>query len=451
MNGEQWTYQADAAPVAPREDRGIAGEELWIVGNPTPAGQVVTERTALRMPAMLAAVAVLATDVAVLPLNVFKRRKDGGRDHAFDDPREEFLNLNPDGQEEGTAVSWRASWMLHALSYGNGYAEIRRAGGGTSGRVVGIDLADPEAIKPKRVDKKLVYVDSKSKQQIPAKNILHLAGLAFDGLVGLNFIQLVKEAIGVGLAGQGFTADYFANGADPGGVIEMPQTISKEAGDRLIERFEGRHQGAGKRHRVALLEQGAKYNPGSVNAEQMQLIEARKFQALEVLRPWRVPPHKAGDFSQSHLANIEASNLDYLMTALMFWLVSIEQQATLKLFTRAERMAGYFVEHNTNALLRGDIKTRFDAYAIALDKGWMSRDEVRRRENLNPIGEDMGGSKYLVQLNQTTLEKIGEDEPAEPPAVAAAEETDGEEINPAEPGDDTEDEGDPEAINEAAD
>lgn len=412
---DRWTYTADAAaaPLAV-ESRAISGEELWVVGNPTPAGQVVTERSSLRLPAMLAAVNVLATDVAVLPLNVYKRRPDGGRDHRSDDAREELLNCNPDGTEEGTAVAFRASWMLHALTYGNGYAEIRRTNGG-AGRPVGLHIADPESLKPERVDGRLLYLDRRANRHVPAANILHLAGLAFDGLTGLNFVRLINEALGVGLAEQSFTADYFANGSEPGGTIEVPQELNPDAANRLRDQWEGRQRGAGNRHRIAVLEQGAKFSPSTVNPDKSQLIEARRFQMLEVLRPWRVPPHKAGDFSQSHLANIEASNLDYLTTALMFWLVSIEQQITLKLFSRAERMAGYYVEHNVNALLRGDVKARFDAYAIALDKGWMSRDEIRRRENLNPIGPDAGGAKYLVQLNQTTLERIGED------AAAAAE------------------------------
>lgn len=427
-----WTYTADAAAIPPpSESRGVSGEEIFWVGNASlPAGQVVTERSSLRLPAMLAAVNVLATDVAVLPLNVYRRLPDGkGREHRREDLREELLNVNPDGTGEGTAVAFRAAWMLHALTYGNGYAEITRTNGG-AGRPTGILLADPEAIRPDRRDGKLVYVDRKANKLIPPANILHLSGLSFDGLTGLNFVKLINEALGVGLAEQSFTADYFANGSEPGGTIEVPQTLSADAADRLRDRFEGRHRGAGNKHRVAVLEQGAKFNPSTVDPEKSQLIEARRFQMLEVLRPWRVPPHKAGDFSQSHLANIEASNLDYLTTALMFWLVSIEQQITLKLFSRAERAAGYYVEHNVNALLRGDVKTRFDAYAVALDKGWLSRDEVRARENLNPIGEECGGTKYLVQLNQTTLEKIGEDETAEPEEVDDAEESTGEEVPP---------------------
>jgi len=104
----------------------------------------------------------------------------------------------------------------------------------------------------------------------------------------------------------------------------------------------------------------------------------------------------------------------------------------LKLFTPAERKAGLYVEHNVNALLRGDIVSRFAAYHSALADGWMNRDEIRQRENLNPIGEETGGDKFLVQLNQTTLEKIGEDETLETPAEAATEEATGEEVEPGE-------------------
>jgi HK97 family phage portal protein len=432
INGSQpWaTHVAVAAPTPPaaaREERAILGEELWMPPWSGGTGGIpVTERTALELPALLAALTVLATDTAVLPLNVYQRLPDGGRVHRYDHPVEERLALNPDGEGESTAVTWRSAWMGHTLSHGNGYAEIQRTG---RGGVYGLHLLDPTTTAAIRVDGKLRYRIDANKYLAPA-NILHLAGLGYDGITGYSYIRLLRRAIGVGIAEETYTADYFANGSEPNGVIESPITMNPEAVRNLRHGWEGRHAGPGQRHRVAVLEQGAKWNATATDPEKAQLVESRKYQLLEVLRAWRVPPHKAGDFSQSHLANIEASNLDYLMTALMYWLVAIEQQCHLKLFTPAERKAGLYVEHNVNALLRGDIVSRFNAYHAALADGWMNRDEVRQRENLNPIGEEAGGDKFLVQLNQTTLQLIGEE--PESPQEAKAEEKSGEEIEPGE-------------------
>jgi len=434
INGSQpWeTHVAVAAPTPPppaREERAVLGEELWYPpGYGGTAGIPVSEKTALELPAMLAALTVLATDTAVLPLNVYQRLPDGGRIHRYDHPVEERLAINPDGEGESTAVTWRTAWMSHALTHGNGYAEIQRTG---RGAIYGLHLLDPDTTRAERDSGKLRYRIGGNKY-LPPSNVLHLAGLGYDGITGYSFVRLLRRAIGVGIAEETYTADYFANGSEPGGVIESPVALKPDAVRNLRQGWEGRHGGPGRRHRVAVLEQGAKWNATTSDPEKAQLIESRKYQLLEVLRPWRVPPHKAGDYSMSHLANIEASNLDYLMTALMYWLVAIEQQCHLKLFSAAERRAGLYVEHNVLALLRGDIVSRFNAYHAALADGWMSRDEVRQRENLNPIGEEIGGGKYLVQLNQTTLEKIGEDETLETPAEAAAEEATGEEAEPGE-------------------
>jgi HK97 family phage portal protein len=424
------THTIDAA-APPAEQRAIAGEDLWILGNTGSAGVLVTERTSLQLSSVLAVVNVLATDVAALPCRVYRRRPDGSRELVADDPRDDLLNVSPDG--ETTAIAFRQSLMAHALLYGNGYAEIVRKGRGTPSSLC---LLSAETTQPFREagTRALKYRIDGGKELLPDA-VFHLAGIGLDGLTGLNMVRLLRQAIGIALAADGFTGDYFANGSEPGGVIETPTRLTGEAQKNLRESWEVKHRGYGNRHRVAVLEQGAKFNSTATDPDRAQLLESRKYQVLDIARPWRVPPHKVGDFSQAHLANIEASNLDYLTTALMPWLVAWEQQALLKLFSPAERKAGLYVEHQVSALLRGDLVSRYNAYGQALDKGWMSRDEVRAKENMNPIGEAGGGSKYLVQLAQTTLAKVGEGETTGPPAEAQAEELAGEELGPGEPTD----------------
>jgi HK97 family phage portal protein len=398
-------------PTRPPEQRGIAGEELWWPA-PGSAGVVVTEDTALRLPALLAAITGLAQDVATLPRNVYQRQDDGGRRGAPEHAAEPLLTLSPDG--ETTPIAWWAALMGHALQRGNGYAEVQRRG---NGKPVALHLLDPKTTRPERIAGALRYtlVNGRS---LPPEDVLHVAGFGSDGLSGYNFIRMTNDGIGVGLASQSYAADYFANGAEPGCIIEMPQKMTDGAVRNTLEGWSMRHQGIGGRHRIGVLHSGAKWQSTSVDPEKSQLVETRKFQANDVTRPWRMPPHKYGDFSQAHLANIEASNLDYLQTALMWWLETIEQQCNLKLISRAEWTAGYYVEHNVNALLRGDITSRFNAYGKGLNDGWLNRDEVRKRENLNPIGDAKGGGKYLVPLNMTTLDTAGTAPP--PPAATPA-------------------------------
>jgi HK97 family phage portal protein len=295
---------------------------------------VVTEQTALQLPSLLAAVNTLATDVALLPLGVYQRGADGGRREAREHPADRLVRVSPDGQT--TPLRWRQSWMLHALLHGNGYAEIQRTGRGAP---YALHLLDPRTTCAKRVDDRPGY-QLDGGRWLEAANVLHLAGLGFDGLTGFNFVRLLREAIGLGMGAQSYAADYFQNGAEPGGVIETPQKLNPEGRANLRDGWHGRHGGPGNRHSVAVLEQGAKWVGTSADPEKSQLNETRKYQLLDTIRPWRLPPHKAGDFSQAHLSNIEASNLDYLMTAMMGWVAGIEQECTFKLLTIAEQAAG---------------------------------------------------------------------------------------------------------------
>jgi HK97 family phage portal protein len=419
MSNQFQTYIADAAPVP--EERTITGEELWIPPSTTTAGMLVTERTALSLPAVLAGVNVLSTDAALLPLRVYQRTEGGGREIRPDHRVDYLLSVSPNG--ETVPIVWKQALLSHAIIWGNGYAEIVRKGRGVPDS---LHLLPPESTTPIRTDGKLRYELANGKL-LDAANVLHVRGLGYNGVEGYNFIRLLRGSLGIGLAQQGYTGDFYANGSDPGGWIEVPQKLSPDAQGNLRNSWESKHGGPGNRHRVGVLEQGATYKQNPVDPEKAQLLESRKFQVLDIARPWRIPPHKLGDYSQSHLANLETSNLDYLMTALMPWLVVVEQEFTFKLFSPAEVAAGYYVEHVVAALLRGDIVSRYNAYHQALADGWTNRDEVRSRENLPPIGEEGGGCKYLVQVNQTTLEKIGEDETQETPEEVALEEANGEE------------------------
>ena len=396
------------APEPEPERRSIIGEQLWWPPGPA-GGVVVTEETALQLAPLLAVANVLATDIATLPLKVYRRQPDGSRAEGRSHPNARLLSRSPNG--ETTPVRWRKALVLHALLYGTGYAEIQRLGKGTPHK---LHLLDPGTTRPERRDGvrgdempagPLRYRLGNGKL-LEATNVLQVAGLSFDGLTGYNFVRLLRQSIGLALGAEGNAAEYFQNGSEPGGVLEIP-ALTPEATTRLRGEWEAKHSGAGNRNRVAVLEQGTTWKKTATDPEKSQLLETRKFQVLDVIRPSRVPPHKAGDFSMSHLANIEASNLDYLMTALIGWLEEIEQEFSFKLFTEAEWDDGWYVEHDVNALLRGDIKSRFESYASALDRGWLNRDEVRRRENLNPIGAGGGGEQYLVQAQMTPLDKAG--------------------------------------------
>jgi HK97 family phage portal protein len=393
----------------------VLGEELWLPPGPTAlVGITVTERTALQLASVLAMANTLATDVAVLPLDVYQKMPDKSRRDASEYPVSRLLRITPDG--ETTPILWKGAWMLHALLYGSGYAEIQRRGRGAP---YALHLLDPCSTQVKRVGTRLGYEIDGGRKWIEAANVLHLSGLSFDGLSGLNFVRLLRQAIGLGLAAEGFAAQYFANGSEPNGIIKHPHRLKGEALAEFRAGWE-REQGGYNRHRTAMLFDGAEWQQTTTDPEKSQILDTRKHQVLDTIRPWRMPPHKAGDYSEAHLANIEASNLDYLQTALMGWLTTIEQQADFKLFSRAEQDAGYYCKHNVNAILRANIEARYRTYEIALRNGLKSRNEVRAMEEDNPMPEGKGGDLYTVQMQNVPLEMVGKTPTAGPAAPGRA-------------------------------
>ena len=134
-------------------------------------------------------------------------------------------------------------------------------------------------------------------------DVLHIPGLGFDGLVGYSPIAMAKNAIGVAAACEEFGAKFFANGAAPGGVLEHPSVVKDP--ERLRESWNAVYQGSGNAHRIAVLEEGIKYQPIGISPEQAQVLETRKFQIDEIARIFRVPPHMVGDLEKSSFSNIE--------------------------------------------------------------------------------------------------------------------------------------------------
>ena len=394
------TAVGTALATSKPEERAVLGEELWWAPTAS-SGVAVTPKTSLQLSAFLAGLTVLGNDIGVLPLRLYQRINKTTREERDDHPNHELLARSPDG--ERTPIGFKRAIIGHAAQHGNGYAEIERTG---RGRPAALHLLDPETTRAERIGGKLGY-RLRDGKWLPAANVVHISGFGFDGLTGYDLVRVQNEVIGLGLASQSFAADHFANGSEPGGVIETPHRLNSDAFLRLRDSWDARHGGPGKRFRTAILEQGAKFNATSTDPEKSQLLDTRKFQVLESIRMLRVPPNKVGDLSQAHLANMEASNLDYLTTAILSWLIAIEQEFNLKLLTRQEWLAGYYHEHNVETFLRGDIRTRYAAYSAALDRGWMSRNEVRAKENMNPIPAKDGGDLYTVQSQNIPLSQTG--------------------------------------------
>lgn len=397
----------------------------------TRSGLSVTPDTALALAGVYAAINVISTDIACLPLKLYRKRSNGGRDLITDHPLADLLTTSPDG--ETTSMRWRQANMGHALGWGNGYAEVVFDGDGYPS---GLYLLDANTTYPERRPQDKVLFYRTKDGTLPPRRVLHVAGLGFDGLKGYSPITKAREAISLGLAAEAFGSSFFGNSARPSGLLKHPGKLKADALNNLRDSWAAMQTGTGNTGKPAILEEGMEWVQLTIPPEDAQFLATRKFQLEEIARLYRVPLHKLANLDNAHLANIEASNLDYLTTTLAPWCRQVEQEFSLKLLTRDERRQGYYIEHAMQALLRGDMAARSQFYTSMWNLGALSPNEIRDLENLNPVD---GGDQHFVQLNMQTLENASKPQPAPMPTPDPAPAPDP--ADPVEP--DADDEGDP--------
>lgn len=384
---------------------GIATPEKWVEdwfagGSANSAGIRVDQDTALTYSPFFAGVRVLAEDLAGLPLFLYERLEPRGKRRAKDHPLYTLLHDQPNPMM--TSVQLRETLQGHALTWGNGVAQL------VTNKRTGVI----EEIWPLRPDRlricikrtgpgafRRVYQYRDDVNGIYATllddEVLHIGGLGFDGVRGYPVVELAANAIGLGLATEHHGAKVFSNGAAPGGALSHPGNLSPEARRRMADDWENIHKGIDRAHRVAILEEGVTWQQVGVPNDSAQFLETRKLQVTEMARWLRLPSHKIQDLERATFSNIEQQQLDYVTSALNIWLVRWEQAILTQLLLPSERQR-YFAEHLVDSLLRGDTAARYAAYAIGRNWGWLSANDVRDKENENPVP---GGDDYLVPLN----------------------------------------------------
>lgn len=386
------------------------GSSCSFLFGPTSSGRPVTERSAMQMTAVYSCVRILAEAIAGLPLHVYRLKDGGGKEKAVDHSLYRLLHDEPN--PEMTSFVFRETLMTHLLLWGNAFAQIVRNG---LGEVIGLYPLQPNRMSVGRdLDTKQLYYEYQTSWDEPAgqyqtirltpKDVLHVPGLGFDGLVGYSPIAMAKNAIGLAQATEDYGASFFANGAAPGGVLEHPGTIKDPS--RVRESWQKTFGGARNGNKVAVLEEGMKYTPISVSPEQAQFLETRKFQLNEIARIFRIPPHMIGDLEKSSFSNIEQQSLEFVKYTLDPWVIRWEQAITKTLLNPHEKQQ-LLVKFNVEGLLRGDYQSRMEGYAVARQNGWMSANDIRELENLDRIETADGGDLYLVNGNMLPLPMAG--------------------------------------------
>ena len=389
------------------ENRTAGSQYTFYMGGSS-AGKSVTERSAMQMTAVYSCVRILAEAVAGLPLHFYKYNEDGSKSKAIDNNLYHLLHDEPN--PEMSSFVFRETLMTHLLLWGNAYAQIIRNG---KGEVIALYPLMPNKMSVDRDENGHLYYSYQRSQEegkeagtviLSTRDVLHIPGLGFDGLVGYSPIAMAKNAIGLAIATEEYGAKFFANGAAPSGVLEHPGTIKDPA--RLRENWNSTFGGSANSGKVAVLEEGMKYTPISISPEQAQFLETRKFQINEIARIFRVPPHMVGDLEKSSFSNIEQQSLEFVKYTLDPWVIRWEQSLSRALLNEDEKKL-YFFKFNVEGLLRGDYQSRMNGYAIARQNGWMSANDIRELENLDKNSSEDGGDLYLINGNMLPLNRAG--------------------------------------------
>lgn len=376
----------------------------------TTSGKPVNEKTAMQTTAVYACVRILAETVASLPLHVYEY-KDGGKELVYNHPLYYLLHDEPN--PEMTSFVFRETLMSHLLLWGNAYAQIVRDGGG---KVLGLYPLLPNKMDVDRDNRgRIYYVYSRDTNENPmfknygdiklrAEDVLHIPGLGFDGLIGYSPIAMAKNAVGMTLACEEYGASFFANGANPGGVLEHPGVLKDPS--KVRESWNSVYRGTNNAHKIAVLEEGMKYQQIGIPPEEAQFLETRKFQINEIARLYRIPPHMVGDLEKSSFSNIEQQSLEFVKYTLDPWVIRWEQSLQKSLLLPGEKNK-YFIKLNVDGLLRGDYQSRMNGYATGRQNGWFSANDIREMENMNPIPDEEGGNLYLINGAMTKLADAG--------------------------------------------
>jgi HK97 family phage portal protein len=369
----------------------------------TMSGKTVNERTAMQTTAVLACVKVISEAVASLPLHVYLRKDNGDSEKAFNHPLYNLLHLMPN--IEMTAYTFIETALTHLLVYGNFYAQVIRDGRGYPAALY--PLLPNRMDVSRNAEKKLVYSYSADNGVVTLTpwDVLHIPGLGFDGIIGYSPIALAKNSIGMAIATEDYGSAFFKNGASPGAVLEFPGPVKDV--QRVKESWNAGYKGADNAHKVAVLEEGAKFQTIGIPPNEAQFLETRRYQLEEIARIYRVPLHLVGDLEHATFSNVEHMSLDFTKFTLTPWVRRIEQALEKSLLPPSE-LNRYYVKFSVEGLLRGDYKSRMEGYAVGRQNGWLSSNDIRDLENLNRLSDADGGNTYLVNGSMIPVSMCGQ-------------------------------------------
>lgn len=369
-----------------------AYEEL-LGAHPTKA---VSPDLAMKLAAVYACVYVLSSSIAQLPLHVKRKSKDNvetDKDH----PAYYLLHDCPN--------FWQTSYKLReyaqsaVLLYGNAYIHIVR---NQNGVVQSLESLEPWKVQLLKNGGRYVYAyyDDDKTLSISPDDMLHIKALGPSIKTGKSVIQTHAETIGLGLDARKFASGFFGNNARPAGILSVKTSLNSNAWENFKKMWQSAQEKLrSEENKTILLPAELDYRALTVSPVDTELLSMMKLNRSEIAGIFNVPAHMINDLEKATFSNISEQTIQFIRYSVMPWVVNWEQELNRKIFTDAERKAGYFVKFNLAGIMRGTASERATFYHNAITDGWMSRNEARQLEDMNPID---GLDEMLVSVNAAT-------------------------------------------------
>ncbi len=373
-------------------------------GIPTASGSYVSVESSLQTSAVWACVGLISESLATSPCMMFNISKDGTKTKNQDHPL--YYVIHDQWNDEMTATEGWQTAIIHALTWGNSYNQIVR----DSNQIRQLWPLTPSDVRPWREpDGRLCFRykwGTTGQRLFEFSEIFHFKGRSLDGIVGLSPIAYARQTIGLALTAEEYGGRFFGNGSTPGGVLQTDGKLTDEAALRLQADWEKSHAGVANSNRVAILEEGLKWVATTIPNEDSQWLETRQFSIQDIARWYRVPPHKLGIIEHGATNhNIEHQAIEFVTDTIRPWAYRIQQAISRDLISIAPSNRNNVAEFQLEGLLRGDLKTRYDSYAVGRQWGWLSADDIRETEGMNPLPGTQGDN-YLVPLNMVPADQI---------------------------------------------
>lgn len=362
----------------------------------------ISQDEALKYSVYFACLRILAETFTSVPINEYKKLKNGDKEKTDDTGLLDILK-NVTNSEMSSRSAFEMA--VNQINLGGNIVFERQYN--MLGELVGLYPYPWQHVKIER-DKhtdKLIYEIQKPdgyKYRYERKDVFHVAGLSLDGVIGLSPLDYGAKTIQMGRQYDKFTSDFFKNGATFSGTFEVPGHLTDESFKRLYESLKKYKNSAEKSREILILEDGAKYNAMALKFTDAEILSSKKYQAEDLSRFFRVPLHLINMLDKATFNNIEQLSLEFVMYTMLPWFKRFESAINTQLLTAKQRQMGYYFEYNVEGLLRGDIKSRYEAYAMAVDRGIYSINEIRQKENMNAIPD---GDMHLMPLNMTELKR----------------------------------------------